>query len=139
MLVRRSVFERIGGFDDGFFLYCEDMDMCRRIRAAGHRVRYEPAATVHHAGGHSAPRSSLYAVLARSRMRFASLHAGRLSASIQRLGLVVNALTHIVTGVSRPGHARGHAGALRALVGRTPAAANRPAAAFPDLADDPYT
>ena len=119
--------ERLGGFDEGFFLYCEDMDLCARVRAAGHRVRFEPGATARHEGGHSAPRTSLYAVLARSRMRFARIHAGRVSASVQRAGLAVGALTHVVAAAGRPAHRRGHAAALRALLGRSrPQAAGAP-------------
>jgi N-acetylglucosaminyl-diphospho-decaprenol L-rhamnosyltransferase len=38
MLLPRTVFERIGGFDEGYFLHCEDLDLCRRVRDAGLRV-----------------------------------------------------------------------------------------------------
>jgi N-acetylglucosaminyl-diphospho-decaprenol L-rhamnosyltransferase len=116
MLTRRAVMESIGGFDEGFFLYGEDMDLCARVHAAGHRVRYEPAASVRHEGGASAPRSSLYAVLVRSRVRFARRHSGPLAAALQRLGLAVGAVTHIAAAVGRPAHRRGHAAALRASV-----------------------
>lgn len=46
MLVRRNLFLSLGGFDERFFMYCEDMDLCKRIREAGCRVRYlaEPSA-----------------------------------------------------------------------------------------------
>ena len=87
LLVRRTVIESVSGFDEGFFLYNEDMDLCVRVRAAGYKVRYEPAALARHEGGRSAPRTGLFAVLARSRMRFARQHAGLLSAQFQRLGL----------------------------------------------------
>ena len=51
MLVRRDAFLETGGFDERFFLYWEDADLCRRIRARGHHVRYVPGATaVHHVG-----------------------------------------------------------------------------------------
>lgn len=51
MLVRRDVFEAVGGFDERFFMYCEDMDLCKRIRDAGYRLTYAPkAACVHHWG-----------------------------------------------------------------------------------------
>ncbi|HEU0023999.1 MAG TPA: glycosyltransferase family 2 protein, partial [Thermoleophilaceae bacterium] len=53
MLVRRGAFEAVGGFDESFFLYCEDTDLCRRLWDAGHTVRFEPAARVVHVGGAS--------------------------------------------------------------------------------------
>jgi N-acetylglucosaminyl-diphospho-decaprenol L-rhamnosyltransferase len=118
MLARREALEPIGGFDEGFFLYCEDMDLCARLGAAGWRVRYEPGALVHHVGGHSAPRSSLLAVLVRSRIRYARKHGAPGSARLQRVGLAVDALTHALVGMRRPAYARGHAAALRAVLGR---------------------
>lgn len=53
MLVRRDAFVRVRGFDEGYFLYWEDADLCRRLRASGHHVRYVPAATAVHRVGHS--------------------------------------------------------------------------------------
>jgi N-acetylglucosaminyl-diphospho-decaprenol L-rhamnosyltransferase len=53
MLVRRSAFEAVGGFDETFFMYCEDLDLCARLGAAGHRLRYLPQAVVVHAWGAS--------------------------------------------------------------------------------------
>jgi GT2 family glycosyltransferase len=51
MLIRREVFQTLGGFDERFFMYCEDMDLCKRIRDAGYRLRYLPdAAAIHHWG-----------------------------------------------------------------------------------------
>ena len=126
MLARRAALEAIGGFDEGFFLYCEDMDLCARLRAAGHEIRYEPSVAVHHEGGRSAPRASLYAVLARSRTRYARLHSGTVSAFLQRAGLALNAITHVVVAAGRSERARGHAAALRAVVRAAPGTAPRP-------------
>jgi GT2 family glycosyltransferase len=53
MLVRRTAFEEVGGFDPRYFLYWEDADLCRRLRARGHEVRYVPAATAVHQVGQS--------------------------------------------------------------------------------------
>jgi N-acetylglucosaminyl-diphospho-decaprenol L-rhamnosyltransferase len=53
MLVRRTAFEEVGGFDPRYFLYWEDADLCRRLRARGYEVRYLPAATAVHRVGHS--------------------------------------------------------------------------------------
>ena len=38
MLLPRSMFQRIGGFDEGYFLHCEDLDICRRVRDIGYQV-----------------------------------------------------------------------------------------------------
>lgn len=53
LLIRATAFERIGGFDEAFFMYFEDVDLGMRMRAAGYRNVYEPAAVVTHVGGHS--------------------------------------------------------------------------------------
>lgn len=53
VLVRRSVYEQLGGFDEGYFMYFEDVDLGMRIGQAGYRNVYEPAASVVHAGGHA--------------------------------------------------------------------------------------
>jgi hypothetical protein len=96
--VRRSALEALNGFDDGFFMYCEDIDLCRRIRDAGWTVRFEPAAVCVHEGGGSGDRSLLLPVLTRSRIRYARLHHGRLHGEIERAGIALGALTHLVAG-----------------------------------------
>jgi GT2 family glycosyltransferase len=53
-LVRREVIERVGLFDTRFFLYCEEVDHCRRVRQAGWSVMYYPFTQVVHIGGESA-------------------------------------------------------------------------------------
>ncbi len=53
MVVRRKTIEHIGGFDERFFLYWEDTDLCRRIKDAGWEVIYLPGAKVIHIGGKS--------------------------------------------------------------------------------------
>lgn len=57
MMIRRSAFEQIGGMDEGFFLYWEDADFCRRLEHAGWRVMYLPTVATQHIGG----RSSMHA------------------------------------------------------------------------------
>jgi N-acetylglucosaminyl-diphospho-decaprenol L-rhamnosyltransferase len=53
LLVRRSTFERLGGFDADYFMYFEDVDLGYRLGKAGYRNIYEPAAIVSHSGAHS--------------------------------------------------------------------------------------
>lgn len=51
LMFARAVFDEVGGWDAGFFMFSEDVDFCRRVHDAGYRVVYEPAATVYHAIG----------------------------------------------------------------------------------------
>jgi len=51
MMIRRSVFERVGGFDPRFFMYFEDADLCLRVRKAGYQVYWLPEISlIHHRG-----------------------------------------------------------------------------------------
>jgi len=55
LLVRREALAGSGGFDEGFFMYSEELDLCARIRQGGWRIGYLPTATViHHEGASSA-------------------------------------------------------------------------------------
>jgi GT2 family glycosyltransferase len=54
MLIRKEALDQVGGFDEGFFLYGEDMDWCRKARGAGWSVWFVAGAAAHHVWGHSA-------------------------------------------------------------------------------------
>ena len=58
MIARRDAFEAIAGMDEGFFLYWEDADFCRRLGEAGWRTVYLPWAAVTHVGGRSSRHSA---------------------------------------------------------------------------------
>jgi hypothetical protein len=86
LLVRRQTYEQVGGLDEGFFMYSEEMDWCRRIKDAGWLVVYLPTATViHHEG-----RSSEQVVPARhihfqsSKVRYFRKHHGTFQAEALR-------------------------------------------------------
>jgi N-acetylglucosaminyl-diphospho-decaprenol L-rhamnosyltransferase len=53
MLLRRTAFEQVAGFDPKYFMYCEDMDLCRRLAEAGWQNVYVPSAVITHVGGAS--------------------------------------------------------------------------------------
>lgn len=78
LLVRRSAFESIGGFDEEFFMYFEDVDLGYRLAHAGWRNRYAPSAVVEHSGGHSTDGESAAMLAAhhRSAYRFLSRKYG---------------------------------------------------------------
>lgn len=120
LLVRREVLERIGGFDEGFFLYSEDTDLCHRIRDAGYGLRFVPDAVVAHVGGASAPRTALLPVLAASRVRYMRKHRGAAAATAERAGLILESLLRLV--LSRGGSAarRGHLRTLTTLLRPSP-------------------
>ena len=59
LVMRLATFQNMNGFDDSFFLFAEDVDLCERIRAAGQRVVYQRAVTVQHLVSTSVRRASL--------------------------------------------------------------------------------
>jgi GT2 family glycosyltransferase len=79
MLIRRDRFEAVGGFDERYFLYWEDADLCRRLRDIGFTIRYVPGARVRHPGGASAGTASRLAIreFHRSAYRYYATHAAR--------------------------------------------------------------
>jgi N-acetylglucosaminyl-diphospho-decaprenol L-rhamnosyltransferase len=75
VLVRRQAFAAIGGFDERFFLYCEDLDLCRRLRDAGWVLRYVPeASAVHHWGRSTVKRPAAVTAAYRSRLLYFDKH-----------------------------------------------------------------
>ena len=67
MLVKREVYARIGGWDEGYFLHCEDLDLCMRFGLQGSKVLFVPDAVVNHVQG----------VSSRGRNVFVSWHKHR--------------------------------------------------------------
>lgn len=73
MLFREDAFRAVGGFDEAYFLYYEDVDICRRLRRSGKRVVYQPRAEVVHdarRASHRNPRLAMHHL--RSALRFLS-------------------------------------------------------------------
>jgi N-acetylglucosaminyl-diphospho-decaprenol L-rhamnosyltransferase len=94
LLVRRQVYEQVGGLDEGFFMYSEELDWCRRIKAAGWEIVYLPSAVVvHHEG-----KSSEQVVAARhiyfqsSKVRYFRKHHGAVEAEALRWFLLAGYL-----------------------------------------------
>jgi len=73
-LIRREAFEQVGGFDESFFMYLEEVDLCWRLGRAGWQVAYAPAASVVHLQGRSTDRHPYRMILEhhRSLLRFAA-------------------------------------------------------------------
>jgi GT2 family glycosyltransferase len=87
LLMRRAAIDDVGGFDEAFFMYAEDLDWCWRARQRGWEVWFEPQALVRHVGNASGAavygRSRTLAFMANT-YRFYRRHHGRLSTSAYR-------------------------------------------------------
>ncbi len=116
MLVRRTTFEQLGGFDESFFLYCEDTDLCRRVWEAGHTVRFEPSARVWHVGGASSAVGETQPIAATSRVFYARKHMGRSGARVQAVGVALGEATRAVAKLRERPYRRRHLQALRAAL-----------------------
>ncbi|MFN8424389.1 MAG: glycosyltransferase family 2 protein, partial [Anaerolineae bacterium] len=86
MLVRGAALRAVGPLDEGFFMYCEEIDWCRRFRRAGWHVLCAPAAVVLHHGGASSGqfRSAAFVHLWRSRLRYFAKHLRPAHAALVR-------------------------------------------------------
>lgn len=105
--VRRRAFVEIEGFDPGFFMYVEDVDLGRRLREAGWRLRYEPSADVVHAVGASTGRAPATMVRHHARsldryygMTYGTSRLGSVLRPAVRAGLAVWTAVSVLWGVT---------------------------------------
>jgi N-acetylglucosaminyl-diphospho-decaprenol L-rhamnosyltransferase len=116
LLVRRRLLEELHGFDERFFLYSEDTDLCRRLSACGTGVLYEPGVTALHTGGASAPPGRVLPLMMASRRLYSRKVERRPVAFLHGLAITLLSLTHVV-GARNNDRRLGH---LRALTRRNP-------------------
>lgn len=96
LLVRPAAIEAVGGLDESFFMYSEEVDWCFRMRQQGWQVYYLASAKIIHLGGGSASRASTTQLirLYESKIRFFAKHYGTWQATLLRYSLVfVNILS----------------------------------------------
>jgi N-acetylglucosaminyl-diphospho-decaprenol L-rhamnosyltransferase len=76
LALRTKAVHEIGGFDESYFMYNEELDLCLRVRRAGWEVHYVPTATVTHLGGSSTKkeRAAMAAQYVRSTLRLYGNH-----------------------------------------------------------------
>ncbi len=82
LLFRCHVLEEVGGFDEDYFMYSEDMDLCYRVQQQGYRVVYYPVAAIIHYGNHSGEKKwaeGREAEVVRAELTFLRKHCGYLS------------------------------------------------------------
>ncbi len=104
-LVRRAAIEQVGGLDEGFFFYAEDVDWCKRFRDAGWKVVYCPAGSVTHFGGGSSANAPVrYSIeMLRANLRYWQKHHGWTGRSAYFLfALAHHGLRFLLRGLRRP-------------------------------------
>lgn len=73
-VIRREVYEKIGGFDEQFFMYAEDVDLSWRVRAAGYKLKYVPRAVIKHfcyqTAGEVKPTQYIYSPIGNLQLRY---------------------------------------------------------------------
>lgn len=90
LMVQREVFEQIGGFDEKYFMYSDDLDLCYRTRKAGYSVKYlDGCRVVHHKGQSSAQQDQQFEALQQreSMAQFFRATKGQAYAAIYKFGM----------------------------------------------------
>ncbi len=92
LMLRREVYEQIGGYDEGYVMYSEELDLCKRAKQAGWRVIYDSNAQIIHHGGKSTEQASAHKHIyfQQSKVRYFKKHHGSGAALRLRLFLMVN-------------------------------------------------
>jgi len=90
LLTRRAVLDEIGGFDEGYFMYSEELDWCRRAALAGWQTVYLPTAEIIHYEGKSSEQvvAARHIRFHRSRVRYFRKFHGRAAAETVRLAVL---------------------------------------------------
>jgi GT2 family glycosyltransferase len=125
--MKRELFDKVGGFNDGYFMYGEDLDLCFKVRQANYRV-YHVGDTqiVHHSSGSTPQQLSNFSnlMMRESVYRFLNQHSGALNAHAYRAAMGLSAILRIglslgVLGVTwlRNGKAGNGTASLRKWVG----------------------
>ena len=107
-LVRRAAFDAVGGFDERYWLYGEEADLCRRLLDAGWRCEVVPDATAVHVGGASggdSNRDVVFEHFQRGTERFIEQRQGRRGLVLHRLGVLVGSLLRLPFLLLLPGRA----------------------------------
>lgn len=98
MMVKKDIFEKLGGLDENFFMYIEDMEFCFRVKKAGHEVYFSPGMTIRHVGQGSSDRSFAIVNIYKGLMYFHKKHMGYFSFVLVKVLLKTKAVTLVILG-----------------------------------------
>jgi len=90
VMMRGALLRELGGFDEQFFYQFEEVDLCRRVRSKGYRIRFTPAVSITHLGGQSVSRFPIHFAIeiCRNGYRYFYKHYGIKSARRYRIVLL---------------------------------------------------
>jgi N-acetylglucosaminyl-diphospho-decaprenol L-rhamnosyltransferase len=92
LMIRRDVFEQLGGFDESFFMYFEDKDICKRVHEAGWKVVYYPQTSLIHllGGSSSSVQKSVNTYYRDSQLYYYQKHLGKFQTAILKFYLKIS-------------------------------------------------
>lgn len=98
LLVRQEALSQVGFLDEGFFMYAEEVDLCRRLKAKGWPLYWVPQAKVLHYGGQSTKqaRTDMFLRLYETKVLYFRKHYGTIGASLYKLILLAAALARLL-------------------------------------------
>lgn len=96
--IRRDLFQKMGGFDEHFFMYVEDQELCYRLKKEGYKVYYSPFATIKHMGQGSSNRTFAIVNIYKGLLYFQKKHMGAVSYSASKFVLRLKAHLLVLLG-----------------------------------------
>lgn len=99
MLIRKDVFDKLKGFDENFFMYIEDMELCFRARKFGYKTYYCPEAIIKHIGHGSSNRQFAIVHIYKGLLYHYKKHYSPLQYGVLKILLITKAVVAFFTGV----------------------------------------
>jgi GT2 family glycosyltransferase len=98
LFIRKEIFNQLGGFDEDYFMYYEDTDLCKRLQRSEYETYIVPSVTVLHAGSETpgAFNYDKYRMLERSKYLYFRKHHGRFSSLLARTIQILTLLVHAI-------------------------------------------
>lgn len=98
MLTTREAVERIGGMDERYFMYSEELDWCKRIKTAGYKIFWYPDAEIIHYQGASSDQASTFRHIHfnRAKLRYFRKYHGVFASGLIRCVLILNFVCQII-------------------------------------------
>ena len=107
MMIKKQALDQSGYFDENFFMYCEETDLCYRIKKKGWKIFYYPEAQIIHLGGGSSEKApvEMFIELHKSNIKYCNKHHDKIYALIEKLIIFLGVLIRSI-----------HAGIMKIII-----------------------